>query len=73
MASLLMWGSLIIVAFLMTWDNAASFHARFTFLTVNITVGLATFLISSRFLKNQEMMMLINALKRIKVRTKTLT
>ena len=73
MASLLMWGSLIIVAFLMTWDNAASLHARFTFLTISITVGLATFLISSRFLKNQEMMMLINALKRIKVRTKTLT
>ena len=73
MASVLMWGALIIVAFLMTWNNAAPLHARFTFLTVSITVGLATFLISSCFLKNQEMMILINAVKKIKVRTKILT
>lgn len=73
MASVLMWGALIIMAFLMTWNNAASLHARSTFLTVSITVGLATFLISSRFLKNQEMMILINAVKKIKVRTKILT
>jgi len=57
----------------MTWNNAAPLHARFTFLTVSITVGLATFLISSCFLKNQEMMILINAVKKIKVRTKILT
>jgi putative peptidoglycan lipid II flippase len=63
-ASLMMWGALILIPFLMKWDNAASLHSRLAFLSASIVVGLATFLIASCLLKNQELMMLIAAVKR---------
>ena len=63
-ASLLMGWALLLVPFLMKWDNAGSTHSRLYFLVASITVGLATFLVSSRLLKNQELMMVISAVKR---------
>jgi putative peptidoglycan lipid II flippase len=63
-ASLLMGGALLLIPFIMKWDNAGSLHARLYFLIAGITVGLAVFLLSSRLLKNQELMMLIGAVKR---------
>ena len=63
-ASLLMGGALLLIPFLTRWDNAGSLHSRLYFLIVGVTVGLAVFLLSSRLLKNQELMMLIGAVKR---------
>jgi putative peptidoglycan lipid II flippase len=63
-ASLLMGGALLLVPFLIKWDNAGSLHSRLYFLIIGISVGLAVFLLSSRLLKNQELMMLIGAVKR---------
>ena len=60
----MMWGALLLVDFFMQWDNAGSLHSRLYSLSVSITVGLATFMVSSCLLKNQELMMLIGAVKR---------
>jgi putative peptidoglycan lipid II flippase len=65
LSSLMMWGALIIIRFLMTWNNSASFQSRLSFLAVSIAMGLAAFLTSSWLLKNREMIMLMDALKRI--------
>jgi putative peptidoglycan lipid II flippase len=63
-ASLMMWGTLILIGFLMPWENAASFHVRISFLSVSIILGMAVFIAVSFFAKNPEMMMLTGAVKR---------
>jgi putative peptidoglycan lipid II flippase len=62
--SLIMWGAIALVGYVMPWKNAASFRIRFSFLAVSITVGLAAFLTASLLMRNPEMMMLINAVRR---------
>lgn len=65
LSSLMMWGALIIIRFLMRWNNSAPFQARLSFLAVSIAVGLVAFLMSSWLLKNRELIMLMEAVKRI--------
>jgi hypothetical protein len=62
--SLIMWGGLALVGYIMPWENAASFQMRFSFLTVSIFVGLAAFLTVSLLVKDPEMMMLAGAVRR---------
>jgi putative peptidoglycan lipid II flippase len=63
-ASLIMCGALIMVNFLIPWDNAASLHSRLYFLTVSIAGGLVTYLMVSFFVKNPEMMMITGVIGR---------
>lgn len=62
--SLIMWGGLALVGYIMPWENAAPFQTRFYFLTASVVVGLAAFLTVSFLVKNPEMMMLTGAVKR---------
>jgi hypothetical protein len=62
--SLIMWGGLALVGYIMPWGNAAPFQTRLSFLAVSIVVGLAAFLTVSFLVKNPEMMMLTGAVKR---------
>ncbi len=64
LATLLMWGTLLLIGYFLKWDTGASLQIRLSFLTVNIAVGLAAFLISSRLLKNRELEMLTEAIAR---------
>ena len=64
LASLLMWVALLAVDFFMEWDNGASLRYRATYLTVSIILGMATFLLASVLMKNEEMKMLVGALQR---------
>ncbi|MDP2735835.1 MAG: lipid II flippase MurJ, partial [bacterium] len=70
LASLLMWGALLLVAFFLPWDDAASLYNRMTFLTVSIAAGLAAFFLSSLILRNEEMLALSAALKRAIVKSR---
>jgi putative peptidoglycan lipid II flippase len=62
--SLIMWGGLALVGYIMPWGNAAPFQTRLSFLAVSIVVGLAAFLTVSFLVKNPEMIMLTGAVKR---------
>jgi len=64
LASLLMWGTLLLIGFFLKWDTGASLRWRLSFLVVNIAAGLAVFLSSSRFLKHRELAMLSEAMAR---------
>jgi len=71
LASLLMWGVLLLIAFFVPWHDAASWYNRMTFLTISIVSGLAAFSFTSFLLKNEEMLLVLAALKRAIVRPKS--
>ena len=62
--SLMMWGAIALVGYIIPWENAAPFQTRFYFLTASIVAGMAAFLTFSFLVKNPEIMMLTGAVKR---------
>ena len=63
-SSLMMCGALILAGYLLSWSNNAPFRLRLHFLVVSILVGIATFFVTSYVVKNSEMMIIADALKR---------
>ncbi|MBI4633014.1 MAG: murein biosynthesis integral membrane protein MurJ [Deltaproteobacteria bacterium] len=63
-SSLVMWGAISLTGHFMPWHDLSSFYLRLRFLTISITVGMATFLACAYLTKNSEMMMLIGTAKK---------
>jgi putative peptidoglycan lipid II flippase len=63
-SSLTMWGGIVIVNYLLPWNNEALFNNRFLILASEIAVGLMTFLIFSCILKCSEMMTVLKIVKK---------
>ncbi len=70
LASLMMWGILILVAFLLPWQENAPLQLKVIFLAVSIGAGLSAYSLFSYLLKNREMILLLDALKRAMMKPK---
>lgn len=64
LASFLMWVVLILTRFVLPWNDGASLSQRSLFLSVSVIAGLSTFLVSSHLVRNREMRMLTEGLRR---------
>jgi putative peptidoglycan lipid II flippase len=64
LASLLMWGSILLVDFFMPWNTYANFKTRLIYLIVTIAVGATTYFISTYFLKSPEIHSVIRQMQK---------
>jgi putative peptidoglycan lipid II flippase len=63
-SSLAMWGVIATVALIFPWNNGAPFHERISILTLQIVMGLFTFLVFSHLFKSVELKTALDIAKR---------
>ncbi|MEN6320157.1 MAG: murein biosynthesis integral membrane protein MurJ [Syntrophaceae bacterium] len=69
-SSMVMWGVIILIGIILPWRDEGPFNERLLHLTVCIIAGMATFFVSSFFIKCTEMTMIIYTVKRKVLGTK---
>jgi putative peptidoglycan lipid II flippase len=63
-SSLVMWGSILLVDFVIPWDTNAQMKARLTYLIVAVMTGAITYFVCAYLLKSPEIHSIVGKMKR---------